>query len=104
MVFTGEVFHMNTMLMSESVRPIQLSSAVLKRTPWVPSRSSSGMVGAPMPMTLPSLGETLNTVLTARKLPAPGMFFGMMLGLPGMCLPMCRATSRPSVSLLPPGG
>ena len=104
MVFTGEVFHMNTMLMSESVRPIQLSSAVLKRTPWVPSRSSSGMVGAPMPMTLPSLGETLNTVLTARKLPAPGMFFGMTLGLPGMCLPMCRATSRPSVSLLPPGG
>src|SRR6266550_7215280 len=44
-VLTGEVFHMNTTLTSESRRPIQLSSAVLKRTPCVPSFSSSGMVG-----------------------------------------------------------
>ena len=61
MVFTGEVFHMNTMLMSESVRPIQLSSAVLKRTPWVPSFSSSGAVGAPMPITEPSLCSVTET-------------------------------------------
>ena len=95
---------MNTMLTSESMRPIQFSSAVLKRTPWVPSFSSSAMVGAPMATTVPSLGETLNTVFTARKLPAPGMFFGTTLGLPGMCLPRWRASSRPKVSLLPPGG
>ena len=46
------------MLISESMRPIQLSSAVLKRTPWVPSFSSSGAVGAPMPITEPSFGAT----------------------------------------------
>ncbi len=103
-VFTGDVFHMKTMLTSESTRPIQLNSAVLKRTPGVPNRSSSGAVGAAMPMTLPSFGETLNTVLAARKLPAPGMFLGTTVGLPGMCLPMWRASSRPQVSLLPPGG
>jgi hypothetical protein len=76
----------------------------LKRTPLVPSFSSSAIVGAPMPMTVPSLGETLNMVFTARKLPAPGMFFGTTVGCPGRCLPRCRATSRPSTSLLPPGG
>jgi len=58
----GDVFHMNTMLMSESVRPIQLSSAVLKRTPCVPSRSSSGIVGAPMPMTDIPLAECIMVV------------------------------------------
>ena len=78
---------MNTTLTSESSRPIQLSSAVLKRTPCVPSFSSSGMVGAPMPITVPSLGETLKIVFTARKLPAPGWFFGTSVGFPGMCLP-----------------
>ena len=57
-VFTGEVCQVNTMLISESMRPIQLSSAVLKRTPWVPSFSSSGAVGAPMPITEPSFGAT----------------------------------------------
>jgi hypothetical protein len=31
----------------------------------VPSFSSSGIVGAPMPMTVPSLGETLKIVFTA---------------------------------------
>ena len=95
---------MNTMLTSESRRPIQLSSAVLKRTPCVPSFSSSAIVGGPMAMTVPSLGETLKTVFTARKLPAPGWFFGTSVGFPGMCLPRWRATSRPKVSLLPPGG
>ena len=53
-----EVCQVKTMLISESMRPIQLSSAVLNRTPWVPSFSSSGAVGAPMPITEPSLGAT----------------------------------------------
>ena len=95
---------MNTMLTRESTRPIQLSSAVLKRTPCEPSFSSSAMVGAPMPMTVPSLGSTLKIWFTARKLPAPGMFFGTTLGLPGTCLPIWRASIRPQTSLLPPGG
>ncbi len=46
------------MLISELIRPIQLNSEVLKRTPWVPSFSSSGAVGAPMAITLPSFGAT----------------------------------------------
>ena len=86
---------MKTMLMSELIRPSQLSSAVLKRTPCVPSRSSSGMVGAPRPMTLPSFGAMLKTWLTATKLPAPGVFFGTTVGAPGTCLPKWRASSRP---------
>ena len=92
------------MLTRLSTRPTQLSSAVLKRTPWEPSFSSSAMVGAPMPMMVPSFGRTLKIWLTARKLPAPGMFFGTTFGLPGTCLPRCRLNSRPQTSLLPPGG
>src|SRR5215217_839554 len=103
-VFTLDVCQVNTMLIRESTRPIQLSSEVLKRTPCDPSFSSSAAVGAPMAMTVPSFGETLNTWLIARKLPAPGVFFGTTVGLPGMCLPTWRAISRPQTSLLPPGG
>ena len=58
-VFTGEVCQRNTMFTSESMRPIQLNSALLKRTPCAPTFSSSGAVGAPMPMTVPSFGATL---------------------------------------------
>ena len=57
-----------------------------------------------MPITVPSFGETVKIVFTARKLPAPGMFFGTTKGVPGMCLPRWRVTSRAQVSLLPPGG
>ena len=49
---------MNTILISESTRPTQPSSAVLKRTLAVPSRSSSAIVGAPIASTVPSLGAT----------------------------------------------
>ena len=48
----------------------------MKRTPWEPSFSSSARVGAPRPMTVPSLGSVLCTRLTARKLPAPGHVAG----------------------------
>jgi len=37
-------------------------------------------------------------LFTARKLPAPGWFFGTIAGFPGMCLPRWRASSRPKVS------
>ena len=50
---------MKTMLISESMRPSQLNCAALKRTPGVPSFSSSGAVGAPMPKLKPSFGATL---------------------------------------------
>ena len=82
------------MFTSESTRPIQFISAVLKRTPWVPSFSSSAEVGAPMPIDRPSFAAMLYMCASARKLPAPGMFFGTIDGLPGMCLPRWRATSR----------
>src|SRR5258708_34815309 len=87
-VLTFDVFHMATMLIKESTRPVQLNSAVLKRTPDVPSFSSSARVGAPIAIAVPSLGYTLYIWLTARKLPAPGTFRGMTEGLPGMYFPI----------------
>ena len=51
--------------------------------------------GMMLAMTVPSLGAMLAMKPAARALPAPGMFFGTMLGLPGMWRPMCRATTRP---------
>ena len=51
--------------------------------------------GMMLAMTVPSLGATLAMKPAARALPAPGMFFGTMFGLPGMWRPMCRATTRP---------
>src|SRR2546423_446466 len=35
-------------------------------------------------------------------LPPPGMFWGTTVGLPGRCLPMWRATTRPQRSYPPP--
>jgi hypothetical protein len=52
------------------------------------------MVGAIRDSTVPSFGATLNTWLAATSEPPPGMFFGMTVGLPGMCLPIWRATVR----------
>ena len=60
--------------------------------------SSSGPITAPgmmLAMTVPSLGAILAMKPAARALPAPGMFFGTMFGLPGMWRPRCRATMRP---------
>ena len=57
-VFTGDFFEIITILISGEMRPIQFSCAVLKRTPWVPSFSSSAMVGAQMAMEVPSLAAT----------------------------------------------
>jgi hypothetical protein len=60
--------------------------------------SSSGPITAPgmmLAMTVPSLGATLDRKPAAIALPAPGMFFGTMFGLPGMWRAMCRATARP---------
>ncbi len=47
------------MLISESTRPTQSNSAVLKRTPCEPSFSSSAAVGATMTSTVPSFAATV---------------------------------------------
>ncbi len=44
----------------------------------------SGMSRAKVAMAVPSLGAELAMKLTARRLPAPGMFCTTTLGLPGM--------------------
>jgi hypothetical protein len=49
-----------------------------------PRSGSTGMLRDTVASTLPSLGATLATYWAARMLPAPGMFCGIMLGLPGM--------------------
>ena len=41
------------------------------------------------------MGLTNNAALFERLGYTPGMFWGTTPGLPGRCLPMCRATVRP---------
>jgi hypothetical protein len=53
------------------------------------------MVRPKVPNTVPSLGAAAYRKLAARKLPAPVMFCGTIVGLPGMYLLMWRASSRP---------
>ena len=45
-------------------------------------------------MVVPSFGAVLNMKLAAARLPAAGMFCTTTVGLPGMCLPRCRAAVR----------
>ena len=85
---------MKVMLGAGAMRPIQWKPADLNFTADAPSASSSGSVGTSSPSTVPSFGATLKIWLAAIRLPAPGMLRGTTLGLPGMCLPMWRATMR----------
>ncbi len=46
------------------------------------------MPRAKVPITVPSFGAAENRYSAALMLPAPGMFCGISVGFPGMCLPM----------------
>ena len=67
-----------------------------------PSSCDTTKIGMKVPITVPSFGAWLNTKLAARMWPAPGMFFGTMVGSPGMCLARWRATTRALESSPPP--
>ena len=56
---------------------------------------SSASVCARLPNTVPSFGATSYMYCAATKLPAPGMFCGTIVGLPGRCFGRNSATSRP---------
>ena len=47
-----------------------------------------------VPIAVPSFGATRYSQLASRRLPAPSMFFGTNVGLPGMSLPMWREMIR----------
>ena len=94
MVFTGDDAIMKVTFGVGASRPIQLNCAALKRTFAAPSRSSSGAVGTIRPSVVPSFAATLKMWLAASRLPPPGMLRGTTAGLPGMCLPIWRATAR----------
>ena len=51
--------------------------------------TAPGMMAA---MAVPSFGATVLRKPAARALPAPGMFFGTIVGWPGMWRPRCRPT------------
>ena len=79
--------------------PIQVNLVASNlAAPLLPSRGSVGMLRLKTPITVPSRGEALNTWFAAARLPAPGRLTGMTVGFPGMCLPICRATVRITVS------
>ena len=85
---------MNTMLISESTRPTQPSSAVLKRTSVVPStlvernrRRADRQHGA-------VLGRTVIDVVDGEEAAGARHVLRHDVGAPGMCLPIWRASPR----------
>ena len=93
-VFTGEVCQRNTMFTSESTRPIQFNSAVLKRTPCVPSFSSSADGRRADADRGAVLGSDIVHVRQREEAAGARHVLRHDVGLPGMCLPIWRATSR----------
>ena len=89
---TGEVCQVAQMLVSLVTLPIQDSLAGSSL-----ASLSSGSVIMPrltVASTVPSLGATPYTNWVAFRLPAPGMFWTTMAGLPGRWRPMWRPSSR----------
>jgi hypothetical protein len=58
------------------------------------SRGSVVLTGLIMAMTVPSRGATLAMYPVAVRLPAPGMFWTIKAGVPGICCGRNRATVR----------
>ena len=81
-------------LTSSFALPSQLNSAALNCAPSVPSSGSNAMPRPMVPKTVPSRGAAEYSQLASVRLPAPGMFFGTITGLPGRWRPMCRAMRR----------
>ena len=52
----------------------------------IPSSGSKPVPLPMMPKAVPSFGPTLESQFASRRLPAPGMLRGTIVGLPGMCL------------------
>ncbi len=93
-VFTGAVCQRYVTCVSRLVLPSHSIFAGSKRTP---SGCSSGAVGSPLngaPITVPSNGPLPTSWFTMVRLPAPGWFCTISVGLPGMCLPQWRCNTR----------
>ena len=83
------------------IPPSQTNSERSTRSP--ESCNSCWVRGGPKNATVSPSGLAASPMkFVAAMPPAPGMFFTTMSGLPGMCLPRCRATIRPSMSVGPP--
>ena len=54
------------------------------------------------PMTVPSAGAELYTQFSPTMPPPPGMFLIMVVGFPGICLPMNGSIWRAMMSAAPP--
>ena len=76
------------------MRPIQPKVRVSNLAFSVSSICASTVSLCGSRMVEPSRGRRLAKVLAATRPLAPGMFWTMMVGLPGMYCEMCFATSR----------
>ena len=85
---TGTVCQTAQTLTSLFIEPSQVN---LRPSNWASLLPNSGSVGMPRPtlaMTVPSCGRLEYTSFVRIMLPAPGRFFTIMRGLPGMFRPM----------------
>ena len=93
-VLIPEVCQETQTLTSENRLPSQFSLRGSYLTPLVPNIARRTIERWTAPITVPSLGATLATKLVATSPPAPGMYWIVIVGLPGMYSPMCRCSRR----------
>ena len=95
-------------------RSLLTKVTVVSRTPpshWSLASSNLTFLGLKMvsvtevencPMMVPSAGAELYTQFSPTMPPPPGMFLMMVVGLPGICLPMNGSICRAMMSAAPP--
>ena len=86
-LFTGASRQVTQVLTSSVPLPSQLNLRESNCVLLAPISGSIAMPREKVPMTEPSLGAALYRKLAARRLPAPAMFCGTIVGLPGICRP-----------------
>ena len=79
------------MLTSLLALPIQVNLVASNCAFGLPSSWSKPVPRPMMPKAVPSFGADVVEPVGEAQEPAPSMFLGTTVGLPGMCLPMCRA-------------
>ena len=92
--FTPDVFHTPQAKISGFILPIQVNLVDSNFALVPPNNGSRATDEANTPAWVPLRGAALYRKLATLSPPAPGMFFGTTVGLPGIWLPQWRARTR----------